>query len=200
MKFYGNADLQNNEIRQAVMQAETDFPTPAVAGRIIFLQKRVYICAEINSGLPVWIPLTNEINTYMQTVTVATTTWTITHNLQTMAPLVQVYGTDNNMLIPNEITVTDNNTVTITFGAAANGTAVVMFGDIAGAAKPAYAFEWFQNTSSTTWVVTHGLGHYPIVRVYVNNEEVQPASIVHNSINQTTITFSSAQAGYATFL
>ena len=200
MKFYGNADLQNNEIRQAVMQAETDFPVPAVAGRIIFLQKRVYICAEILSGLPVWIPLTNEINTYMQTISTASTTWTITHNLQTMAPLVQIYNTDNLMVIPEEITIVDNNTVSITFGIAQNGTAVVMFGDISGAAKPSYAYEWFQNSSSTSWVITHGLGHYPIVRVYVNNEEVQPASIVHNSINQTTITFTTAQVGYATFL
>lgn len=200
MKFYGNADLQNNEIRQAVMQAESDFPTPAVAGRIIFIQKRVYICAEINLGLPVWIPLTNEIDTYLQAVTVANTTWTITHNLKSMSPLVQVYNTDNQMVIPDQITVIDNNTVQITFGLAQDGTAVVMFGDVAGAAKPSYAYEWFQNTGSTSWVVVHGLGHYPIVRVYVNNEEVQPASIVHNSINQTTITFSSAQAGYATFL
>ena len=62
-------------------------------------------------------------------------------------------------------------------------------------------FTHTQTGSSTAWVVTHNLGYYPIVRVFLGtNLEIQPQTIIHDSIFQTTITFSSAQVGTAKFV
>lgn len=200
MKFYGHANLQNNQLQAAVMQTETNFPEVPTVGRLIFKDKRVYICAEIRSGLPVWIPMTNVIDTYVHNQQSASATWTVVHNLGTMNPLVQIYGTDSKMFIPNEITATDANTVVVSLGQTAIGTAVVMFGDITGGDRPEYSYTHQQTNPSDTWVVTHALGYYPVVRVFIGNEEVQPNSIVHNSVSQTTITFSQAYVGIAVFV
>ena len=65
MDVHGHINLLNNEMQQFVMQTEVDFPTSPTVGRLIFRQKRVYICVEIATGVPVWVPLTNEIDTYL---------------------------------------------------------------------------------------------------------------------------------------
>ena len=198
MKHYGNIDLNNNLMQQLVFEMETNFPAIALAGRIVFKEKRLYICTEIVAGFPVWIPLTNEIDTYVWKQESALSTWTLVHNLNTVNPMVQVYGSDLKMLIPNEITVVDNNTVTVSLGYPAAGRAVVMFGDsLMGVGKSLVAFTYTQTSSSSIWVIPHDLGYYPIVRIFIGNEEVQPASIVHDSILQTTITFTSPQVGIA---
>ena len=198
MDFYGNINLLNNEMQKMVLQLETNFPTVPVVGRIVFKNKRVYICAEILAGVPAWIPLTNEIDTYIHVQATASTTWTITHNLKTGTPLVQIYDTDQRMVIPNEITIIDNNTVTITVTSVMAGRAVVMYGSITGgSSNETPSYEHYQTSPATTWTIPHGLGYYPIVRVFVGSTEIQPASIVHNSAFQTTITFSAVTAGYA---
>lgn len=50
-----------------------------------------------------------------------------------------------------------------------------------------------QGAASATWVVTHNFGYYPIVRVFSDFgnglEEFIPEDIVHDSLNQVTITF-----------
>jgi hypothetical protein len=53
---------------------------------------------------------------------------------------------------------------------------------------------------SDTWTVIHGLGYYPITRVFIGNQEVQPLSITHDSVNQTTIRFTTSQVGTAKFI
>ena len=197
MKFHGHIDLQENEMQQMVLQAETNWPTTPIVGRMIFKDKRVYICAEIVSGLASWIPLTNEINTYLHNQTTSATTWTITHNLNTGTPLVQVYDTANRMIIPNEIEVVDNNTVSVDLGSSIVGRAVVMYGDITGLEKSQFAYKHTQTSASTSWVIPHNLGYYPLVRIFIGTDEVQPSSIVHDSLFQTTVTFSSPQVGIA---
>jgi hypothetical protein len=198
MKFHGDINLNDNEMQQMVMQLETNFPSSPIVGRMVYKGSRLYICVEINNGLPTWVPLTNEINTHTHVQTPSATSWNIEHNLQTNTPLVQVYeAVTGSQVIPDEITVIDSNNVTVSFGASVEGRATVMHGNITGAAKPTIAYEHYQTSSSTTWVITHGLGYEPIVRVFVGNQEVQPDSIVHDSLNQVTITFSSAQTGFA---
>lgn len=201
MDFYGNINLNNNEMQKMVMQVETNFPDTPVAGRVVFKDKRLYICVEIASGLPVWVPMTREIDTHVHVEDVAASTWTITHNLKTNTPLVQVYeASSGNLVIPDDITVVDINTVSVTFTSDLAGRAVAMGGSVTGTEKPTVAYEHLQTSASTSWVVTHGLGYEPIVRVFVGNQEVQPATIVHDTLNQTTITFSSPLAGFARFI
>jgi hypothetical protein len=51
-------------------------------------------------------------------------------------------------------------------------------------------------TSQTSVIATHNLGYRPIVRVFNDsNEEMLPDSIIHNSTNQVTVTFTEATSG-----
>jgi hypothetical protein len=203
MKHYGNIDLNNNLMQQMVFETELNFPTTPVPGRLVFTNKRVYICAEISAGFPVWIPMTNELDTFVYVQAVASSSWTLVHNLNTVNPLIQVYGTDLAAVIPDSITTVDNNTSVVTFGYPIAGRAVAMFGsNLVGSTKTLASYVYTQTTLSDTWVINHDLGYYPIVRVFIsdtngNNSEIQPLSIVHNSIFQTTITFSTPYVGVA---
>ena len=52
-------------------------------------------------------------------------TWVVTHNLDTDTPLVQVYDSNDYQIIPQTLRITDSNTVTITFPTAESGHVVV---------------------------------------------------------------------------
>jgi len=195
MKHFGDVAFQ--EGCAAILKNEISFPESPTAGRIVFVDKRAWICAELSGAQPIWVPLTNQIDTYIHTQASASTSWTITHNLNTGTPLVQIYDDTNKVIIPGDIEVTDNNTVTVTVGTAITGRAVVMYGSITGSEVPTYAFTHTQTNLSTTWVIPHGLGYYPVVRVFTDSEEIQPQSIIHDSLFQTTITFSTTRVGTA---
>jgi hypothetical protein len=196
MKVNGNLDLQNNLIRQMRFGLEEDFPTSPQPGRVLFKNsdRTLYICAEIGD-LPIWVPLTQVRNMYRHTQTVAAMEWTIPHNLGMAPVLVQVYDLDGKWILPDETQYTSNNAVLVKFSAPTQGQAVILRGALVGEIGEAAAYEQ-SFTNSTTWVVTHGLGYNPDIKVYVDNKQVQPASIVHDSVNQTTVTFTTAQTGF----
>ena len=194
MKHYGNIDLNFNLLQNAVLPADSDFPANPVAGTILFKNKKMYICTEIAADLPVWVPLTQELNTHVHTQSSAATAWTITHNLNTATAFVQIYDTNGQMLFPDYIDDSVFNQVTVMFSSAQAGKAVVMLGSTSGSPRSLVAFsDTF--TNSNVWVVTHGLGYFPEISVYVAGNLVQPVSIVNDSTTQTTITFSSSQTG-----
>ena len=198
MQFYGNIELNNNLMQKMVLEAETDFPQTPIVGRIVFKDQRVYICVDIATNVPVWIPLTNEIDTYIGSFQNNSSTWTIVHDLNSTTPMVQAYDNNYSMVIPNAITVIDNSTVQVSFNTVVNGRAIVMAGDsINGGPKANYSYEYYQTSLSTTWTLNHGLGYYPIVRVFIGNSEVQPFSVTHPSVFVTVITFTTAQTGIA---
>lgn len=199
MKFYGHANLQQNELQNAALSSLTSFPVGPVVGQLAFVNSIVYICVG-TGALPVWVPLTREITAYTHTQASASSTWNISHGLNATDVNIQVYGTDNKVLIPDEIVADAPTTATVYFNAAVAGRAVVVTGSFDGNPKPAYAFTYYQNSASTTWVITHNLGYSPIIRVFIGTSEVQPSSIVHNSVNQATISFTTPQAGYARLL
>ena len=103
----------------------------------------------------------------------------------------------NRMVIPGEIEVTSDSQIQISFASAFAGTAVIIGGTQEGTSAPTYAYEFFQTEPSSSWVITHSLGRYPIVRVFIGNQEVQPASVTFNSLNQLTLTFTQAYVGQA---
>jgi hypothetical protein len=197
MKFYGDANLQQNELQNAVLPIETAFPTSPVVGQLAFVNSIVYICVSVASNLPVWVPMTREITAYTHTQSSSSDTWTITHGMNTTSVQVQVFDSANRVVIPDEIEVLTPDSVSVALGTAITGRAVVITGHFDGNVKPTYAYTHYQSEASTSWVIVHGLGYNPIVRVFIGNQEVQPQSITHNTVNQTTITFSTAQAGYA---
>jgi hypothetical protein len=197
MKFYGHANLQQNELQNAVLPIETAFPVSPKVGQLAFVNSTVYICVSLAGGLPVWVPMTREITAYTHSQNTAAAVWTVDHGLNTTSVQVQIFDNYSRVVIPDDIEVLSPNTVRVTVATAATGRAVVLTGHFDGNVKPTYSYTHYQSTSSTTWVVTHNLGYNPIVRVFIGNQEVQPATITHDSSNQTTITFSSPQVGYA---
>lgn len=58
---------------------------------------------------------------------VATTAWSIVHNQATELVLVQVYTQSGELIIPDEITLIDINTIEITFASNQTGRAHVIF-------------------------------------------------------------------------
>ncbi len=196
MKFYGHANLQQNEIQNGVLTTLTQFPDSPKVGQIAFVNSIVYICVTAGS-LPVWVPLTREITAYTHVQEADADTWNVVHNLNTTSVNVQIYDQTSNVVIPNSIVTTGPNTATVTFSTAVQGRAVVVTGHFDGNVKPTYAQTFYQSPASTTWTINHNLGYNPIVRVFIGTSEVQPASITHPSANQTVITFTTAQAGYA---
>ena len=203
MQFFGNIALNNNEMQKMVLQTETEFPTVPVVGRIVFKQKRVWICVEYINGLPTWIPLTNELDMHLHVQSTSSNVWTIAHNMNTANPIVQIYDTDHSMIIPDKVVAIDNNTLQVELGVSSVGRAVIMFGSIVGADRREiiYSYTHLQTNLATTWVVDHGLGYEPIVRIMLNSgEEILPLSIVHNSKFKVTITFSGPYVGTARFI
>lgn len=64
---------------------------------------------------------------------------------------------------------------------------------IGGPAEP--AFQFTQSAPASTWIITHNLGRFPYVDIYVDNEIVE--ADVESSANVTTITFPIPYAGHA---
>lgn len=196
MKFYGHANMQQNEIQNGVLTTLTRFPDTPKTGQLAFVNSIVYICVTAGT-LPVWVPLTREITAYTHNQDTDSDTWLIVHNLNTTSVNVQIYDQTSNVVIPNSIVTTGPSTATITFNTAVQGRAVVVTGHFDGNVKPTYAYTYYQSTAASTWTITHNLGYNPIIRIFIGTSEVQPLSITHPTANESIITFSTPQAGYA---
>jgi len=206
MDFHGNINLNNNEMQKMVMETEANFPSTAKIGRIVFHEGIVYVCAALDGNSdPVWVPLTRRIDSYVHVQDVAAGTWNVVHNLNTTNPLVQVWDANNTLLIPDDVEIVDNNSATITHANPINGRAIFMVGQLdwsGGVLQPEIVtYNHTQAVASDTWVVIHGLGYYPLVRAYdQTGNEINPQSVTHDSLTQTTITFSSAISGSCRFV
>jgi len=197
MRTFGNIDLQQNALQQAVIGLENNFPEFPKAGRLCFKDKILYICADIQEGVPAWIPLTNEISTYIHYQNFQSNVWTLNHKLGTGSPVVQVYESDHRMVIPNEIQVVSNSMVKVFFNRPVSGRAVIMTGPDTGVTKESGSFEHFQTELSDEWVVNHALGYYPMVRIFIGSSEVFPAAIEHPDVFTTIVRFTEPQLGVA---
>jgi hypothetical protein len=201
MKFIGNIDMSNNYISNVVVNDEGFLPSDAKVGRLAFNNKRLYVCIDIINLIPIWIPLTSELNTAQLIVSVPSDTWTFDHNLNSANPVIQVYDDAHQMIQPDNITITSNNTVTITFAKAVSGTAVGVFGDMYGTPKMATAYETTIPVSSPVLdtVVQHNMGYNPTVTVVENGVVIYPKSIVHTSLYSTRVEFTVPTSGILRF-
>ena len=195
MKSLGNIDLQNNMLLNTVLEQTENFPAEPKVGQFIFKGQRVMICIEVAEGLPVWAPLSAPLNTFIHDQALAATTWTVDHNLNTSHVIAQVVDTNGKHVIPDEVQCNFNQTI-VTFAQAETGRLVLMIGNEDGVPRNNYSYEQEFATESTTWVVSHMLGYNPLIRVFVGNQEVQPLSIVHDDLNNATVTFTNPQTGY----
>ena len=91
----------------------------------------------------------------IHTQTSAASTWTVSHNLGVQYPNVTVYNASNEVIIPQTITATDSNTLTLTFGSAVAGYAISGIGGIINV-QGRTTQQYF--AAATTWSFAHNLG------------------------------------------
>jgi len=132
----------------------------------------------------------------IHTQTSAASTWTFTHNLGVQYPNVTVYDNNNNVIIPQTITATDANTLTLTFGSAVAGYAVAGIGGIINV-QGRTTQQYF--TASTTWSFAHNLGDkYVSLQAFDDAFEMMiPTTIRLVDFTSSLLLFDSASSGYA---
>lgn len=203
MKFFGDANLQQNELQNAVLSTLSTFPSSPKVGQLAFVNSIVYICVSLTGGsgdLVIWVPLTREITSFTYVQNTAADEWVIAHGMNTTSVLAQVYTAAGLAFIPDVIQVNSPDQVTLQFNTPIDGRAIILTGHFDGNVKPTYAYTHHQTTSSATWTITHSLGYNPITRIFIGNQEVQPLTITHDDTNNVTITFTSPQVGYVRFI
>ena len=98
--------------------------------------------------------------------TTPSTTWTFNHNLGQKFPIFQIFDTNDNVVIPSQITAVSSDSATITFPSAQSGRAIASLGTGPGGMTQ-------QFSAATTWSLSHNMGtDYPIVTVYDNNRKI----------------------------
>lgn len=146
------------------------------------------------------------------TQAVGSSTWTINHNLSTSTPLVDVYDSSYNQLIPASVSSISDNTTQITFSITQAGYAIISKGSgissqiavsASFATTASYAasvgVNFEQVIPSSTWTIVHNLNNkHPLVQIYDSSDAtIIPQAIVGTSTSTVTITFSTAISGYA---
>ena len=128
---------------------------------------------------------------------IAATTWSFTHNLNTINPIVQVYDLTNSQIIPNQIVGMDNSTAEIRFDYAQAGYAVASNGG--GLYVTGSTSTLVQTVGAATWSFTHNLNNkYNTYEVYDDNDYVLiPSAIKAIDTNSAELYFSGLQTGRA---
>lgn len=126
-------------------------------------------------------------------------TWSVTHNLNTYTPIVQVYDDNYNQIIPASISGSSVNTVQITFSTAETGYAVLTTGGNVTINISGSNATLVQSTPATTWSFYHGLNEtYPVFTIFDNNDDViVPLRIHAENANTASIYFTTARTGTA---
>jgi len=127
----------------------------------------------------------------------ASTTWSFNHNLNTRNPLVQVYNTNYEQIVPNEIVGIDAFTIEIRFDYTQAGYAVASNGG--GLYVTGSTSRLVQTVAATTWSFAHNLGtKYPGFEVFNSNDDVIiPAGIRAINTNNAEIYFALPSTGVA---
>ena len=188
MEIHGNLNMLGvGKLVAASIAVDTNFPVNPQVGRFLFKDRRLFVCVDISS-LPIWVPLTQEIDVYHHVQSSAALEWTIPHNLGSARVLVQVFDQNNKVIQPDEIDCSVKNQATIRFPIPYAGAAIVQLGETIGQPKVEYAFTQ-SFTATDTCVVNHGLGYNPDIVAVQNGYIVQPLSVVYDSTTQCTVTF-----------
>lgn len=137
---------------------------------------------------------TRNSNTVFTASWTSQTSVTLTHNLGTLAVLVQVSNASGVEEEPETITLTSSNVVTLTFGAAFTGSVVIMASPTAVAQIGSYSTSWTAQTSVT---VTHNLNTSNVAVMVTNGSGVEEdaETVTCTSANVVTLTFGGSFTG-----
>jgi hypothetical protein len=131
------------------------------------------------------------------------TPYTVSHNLNSTNPLVQLWDAVTGSLVQGEITVVDYSTVQVTFLVQPpNAVNVVIAVGIPAAGEPGggatLAYRYYQTTPSTQWNINHPLTFRPNVTVVDSaGGQVFPGAVSYPSDSQVQLSFSAALGGEA---
>lgn len=190
MKYLGNVNMLGNKIKSMSLENKAEFPATPGIGSLEMIQKRLMLCIDVGNDvqnpLPLWMPMSSEVQMYKHHQTTNSTSWLVEHDLNNSTPVVSVYDVNGAIVTPNEILIVDGNTLSVTFNAAAQGIVVVLSGTLFG--SPAVSAALTENfVAATSWHLAHNLGRVPAVRVYVNGAEVQAS--VSATTTEVTVDF-----------
>ena len=123
-------------------------------------------------------------------------TWSLNHNYNSYTPLVQVYDSGYNQLVPANIIGISSNTIEIHFALSSSGYAIVSTGGITISGSNATLN---QAISSTTWSFEHGLNEkYPVFTIFdANDDVIIPLRIHAENAFTSSIYFSTPRTGTA---
>jgi hypothetical protein len=123
-------------------------------------------------------------STSTMTQSIAATTWSFTHNLNTRNPLLQVYDSTNSQIIPFAVIGSDPNQATIYFDVAESGYAVASNGGLLTVNGSTARLD--QTTSAVTWSFQHNLAtKYPNFIIYDSTDNVVIPAGIH-AVNDMT--------------
>ena len=140
---------------------------------------------------------------YLHTQSNASNSWAITHSLDFKYVNIDVYDSNDQILLPQTITAQDANTTVVTFATPTSGNAIISKGgatlNLENINIDSSRYLHIQSTAATTWSVTHSLEYdYPSVTVYDGSDKIIiPDEITRVSNNRLTISFASAESGNA---
>lgn len=194
MRLNGNLDLQGNTLKNVALEPVDTWPLEPKPGTFIFKGRRIYVCLEVADGVPVWLPMSSDLQMHVHDQFVAASVWKVDHQLNTTGCIVQVLSGDNKAIQFDEVDFSFNH-VDIMFAEPQAGRAILIMGATEGLPRPLTAYEQtFDNEQ--VWVINHNLGYTPIIRCFVGNREVQPVSLTFSDDNKSaTATFNSPLSG-----
>lgn len=198
MQVKGNLNMLGNLLQNVNLEPVTGWPAEDPgAGRLLYRQEndvyRLYISAGLESGLRIWVPLSQEMTMHIHDQPSASTTWTIDHKLNIAGCILQVQNTSNEMIQFDGAEFLFNQ-ATVTFSVPQAGRAILIAASTEGVERQVISYE-NSYTNQATWTVNHSLGYEPIVRTYINGHEVLPLSVTHTDENTVVVQFSSPQSG-----
>jgi hypothetical protein len=109
------------------LDAKAEFPANPSIGTMILKGNAIYAYIVVG-GLETWYPFANRTNSYVHTQGLASTVWTVTHNLHSTDIWMQVKDSSGK-IVTTASTIVDENTVLITFTTGITGTVVIVAAD-----------------------------------------------------------------------
>lgn len=195
MRVNGDLNLMGNFLLNFALEQINKWPKEPRVGTFIFKDQRIYLCINIDTDVPVWLPVSTELHTHVHEQMNSDVEWEIEHNLACTTCLVQISDGAGFAVEPDEIEF-NYNRVTVRFAEPMAGRAVLVHGATEGIPRMPVAWQQAFSEASAIWVVTHGLGYAPIVRAFSGQMEVQPISVVHSEdLRSTVLTFASPISG-----
>ena len=131
------------------------------------------------------------------TQSIAANTWSFAHGINSRTPVVEVYDSSYNVIIPTRINNTGPFATDIYFDVAESGYAIISTGGVLSVSGANAVLN--QTSAATTWSFNHELNtKYPVFTIYDDNDDVIiPEKISAATTSSAFIYFSSARKGRA---